>query len=217
MIYESKRGLLKFFWPILGFYTKNSPRNSWSPHFRITIWYQKSRNVGTSCSYGLLCVLASEALQEAEGTKKMFSRLFHQYSWNSEVKTTWKGLICWQHRTSTNYVVGILKNIFICVVFAQASQKGIKFIKTMNRYLIFILVHCGWILEAMESLKVFLKTIYTYWAHMKATAQSEPLHQIKGNFLHLYVIIHRCKLLNAETELTKIYFFFWFVFWQSKK
>ena len=45
----SKRGLLKFFGPILGFYTKNSPQNSWSPHFRITIWYQKSRNVGTSC------------------------------------------------------------------------------------------------------------------------------------------------------------------------
>ena len=45
----SKRGLLKFFGPILGFYTKNSPRNSWSPHFRITIWYQKSRNAGTSC------------------------------------------------------------------------------------------------------------------------------------------------------------------------
>ena len=45
----SKRGLYKFFGLILGFYTKNSPRNSWSPNFRITIWYQKSRNVGTSC------------------------------------------------------------------------------------------------------------------------------------------------------------------------
>ena len=44
----SKRGLLKFFGPILGFYTKKSPRNSWSPHFRITIWYQKSQNAGTS-------------------------------------------------------------------------------------------------------------------------------------------------------------------------
>ena len=30
-------------------------------------------------SYGLLCVLASEALQKAAGTKKMFSRSFHQY------------------------------------------------------------------------------------------------------------------------------------------
>ena len=30
----------------------------------------------------------------------MFSRLFHQYSCNSEVETTWKSLICWWHRTS---------------------------------------------------------------------------------------------------------------------
>ena len=30
----------------------------------------------------------------------MFSRSFHQYSWNSEVETTWKRLICWRHRTS---------------------------------------------------------------------------------------------------------------------
>ena len=33
----------------------------------------------------------------------MFSRLFHQYSWNSDVGTTWKGLICWRHRTSIPY------------------------------------------------------------------------------------------------------------------
>ena len=39
----------KFTKHILEFYTKNSPRNSWSPYFRITIWYQKSRNAGTSC------------------------------------------------------------------------------------------------------------------------------------------------------------------------
>ena len=45
----SKRGLLKNFGPILGFYTKNSPRNSWSPNFRITIRNQKSWNAGTSC------------------------------------------------------------------------------------------------------------------------------------------------------------------------
>ena len=31
-------------------------------------------------SYGLLCDLASEALQKAAGTKKMFSMSFHQYS-----------------------------------------------------------------------------------------------------------------------------------------
>ena len=33
----------------------------------------------------------------------MFSRLFHQYSWNSEVETTWKSWICWRHRTSNTF------------------------------------------------------------------------------------------------------------------
>ena len=46
----SKSGLLKTFGANLGFYTKNSPRNSWSPHFMIALWNQKSRNAGTSCS-----------------------------------------------------------------------------------------------------------------------------------------------------------------------
>ena len=30
----------------------------------------------------------------------MFSRSFHQNSWNSEVETAWISLICWQHKTS---------------------------------------------------------------------------------------------------------------------
>ena len=44
------RGLWKIFGPILGFYTKNSPRHSWSSHFMITFWNQKSRNVRTPCT-----------------------------------------------------------------------------------------------------------------------------------------------------------------------
>ena len=47
---SKKRGLWKIFGPILGFYTKNSPRNSWSSHFMITFWNQKSRNVRTPCT-----------------------------------------------------------------------------------------------------------------------------------------------------------------------
>ena len=35
----------------------------------------------------------------------MFSRLFHQYSWNSEVETAWKSWICWRHRTSNNHYI----------------------------------------------------------------------------------------------------------------
>ena len=46
----SKSELYNSFGPILRFYTKNSPQNSWSPHFMITLWNQKSRNAGTSCT-----------------------------------------------------------------------------------------------------------------------------------------------------------------------
>ena len=35
-----------------------------------------------------------------EGTKKIKSMSFHQYSWNSEVETTWISLIGWHHKTS---------------------------------------------------------------------------------------------------------------------
>ena len=38
-----------------------------------------------------------------EGMKKTKSMLFHQYSWNSEVETTWISLICWHHKTSNPY------------------------------------------------------------------------------------------------------------------
>ena len=43
---------------------------------------------------------ASEALQKMEGMKKIKSTSFHQYSWNSEVETTWISLIGWHHKTS---------------------------------------------------------------------------------------------------------------------
>ena len=48
----------------------------------------------------LLYVLTSEALNKVEGTKKIKTTLFHQYSSNSEVETTWIRLICWPHKTS---------------------------------------------------------------------------------------------------------------------
>ena len=35
------------------------------------------------------------------GDKKIKPTLFHQYSWNSEVETTWISLIDWPHKTST--------------------------------------------------------------------------------------------------------------------
>ena len=38
-----------------------------------------------------------------EGTKKIKSTSFHQYSWNYEVETTWINLIGWHHKTSSKY------------------------------------------------------------------------------------------------------------------
>ena len=39
-------------------------------------------------------------LQQVEGTKKIKPKSFHQYSWNSEVDTTWISLIGRPHKTS---------------------------------------------------------------------------------------------------------------------
>ena len=36
-----------------------------------------------------------------EGKKKINSSSFRQYSWNSEVETTWIRLIGWHHKTSS--------------------------------------------------------------------------------------------------------------------
>ena len=41
----------------------------------------------------------------------MFSRSFHQYSWNFEIETTWKSLICWRHRTSKPLTFFHLKSL----------------------------------------------------------------------------------------------------------
>ena len=46
----SKSGLLKTFGFILEFYSINGLLNSWSPHFMITLWNKKSRNVGIPVS-----------------------------------------------------------------------------------------------------------------------------------------------------------------------
>ena len=38
------------------------------------------------------------------GDKKIKSTSFHQYSWISDVETTWISLIGWHHKTSTTYL-----------------------------------------------------------------------------------------------------------------
>ena len=43
-----------------------------------------------------------------EGTKKIKTTLSNQYSWNSEVETTWISLIGWPHKTSIIYLIDYL-------------------------------------------------------------------------------------------------------------
>ena len=54
-----------------------------------------------------------------EGTKKIISMSFHQYSWNSEVETTWISLIGWYHKTSNVYVVSVILAKFEINVMAK--------------------------------------------------------------------------------------------------
>ena len=65
-----------------------------------------------------------------EGTKKIKSMSFHQYSWNSEVWTTWISLICWHHKTSTGYIVcskylHTLKISYDCGFFSIWKNTGL--------------------------------------------------------------------------------------------
>ena len=64
---------------------------------------------------------ASEALQKMEGMKKIKSTSFHQYSWNSEVETTWISLIGWHHKTSNKYVANVQIELLIekLAIFAK--------------------------------------------------------------------------------------------------
>ena len=59
---------------------------------------------------------ASVVLQKIKGTKKIKKTSFHQYSWNSEVETTWISLIGWPHKTSTRYYLNDL-NITLASIF----------------------------------------------------------------------------------------------------
>ena len=89
-------------------------RSSWSKLFLL----QNFMNIdGTTLFFKQSTFETSEALQKPAGTKKTKSRLFHQYSWNSEVETTWISLILWPHRTS---------NIYVCIVFMYLETRALK-------------------------------------------------------------------------------------------
>ena len=66
-------------------------------------------------SNGLFYVITSEALHKTKGTKKLKPRSFHQYSWNSEVETSWISWIHWPHKTSSQQPLMVQPLGFIIV------------------------------------------------------------------------------------------------------
>ena len=76
-----------------------------------------------------------------EGMKKIKSMSFHQYSWNSEVKTT--SLIGWHHKTSSKYYI-------------RAQLKLVKMDKISELLTQFF----KWINETVKGIQEY-KTTYT--------------------------------------------------------
>ena len=87
-----------------------------------------------------------------EGTKKIKSMSFHQYSWNSEVDTTWISLIGWHHKTSNNYAEK--RN-----VFCPRSKKKCKFFQSTTQLKIQGLKL--WIFMLVSKLKLMFMFGYT--------------------------------------------------------
>ena len=91
-----------------------------------------------------------------EGTKKIKSKSFHQYSWNSEVETTWTGLICWHHKTSNTLVALILETIPI------SYPSGARFIALRNIVLKLAFKRVRIFLMHASSFLVDQKSTYLY-------------------------------------------------------
>ena len=65
--------------------------------------------------------------------EKIKSRSFHQYSWNSEVDTTWISLIDWPHKTSITYwpLFSQQPNVWCLLKILLRSHSLIFFQKTI--------------------------------------------------------------------------------------
>ena len=115
-----------------------------------------------------------------EGMKKIKSMLFHQYSWNSEVETTWISLIGWPHKTSNKYVLygfkpGHRQN-YPHMIYIQCNRScaktnkvsnGLKFgILPYSAYCILIKCVRLWVLRVWEGGYLFavcLTNKRTFW------------------------------------------------------
>ena len=78
-----------------------------------------------------------------EGTKKIKSTSFHQYSWNSEVQTTWISLIGWHHKTSNEYVLIMMSHFSHGVGSCRESTALISYHRLQSWILSGYMIYCG--------------------------------------------------------------------------
>ena len=120
--------------------------NFWSKFFILNFWSSRCSRLLRPCT-------------KWRGQKKIKSMSFHQYSWNSEVETTWISLIGWHHKTSTVHpLLAILvmhfffrvkvKKSFVTMPFCSMGQypamlgfAGIWMCQYENTFLLHLRVH----------------------------------------------------------------------------
>ena len=78
----------------------------------------------------------------------MKSTWFHQYSWNSEVETSWISLIGWHHKTSTIYgpdaVILYLQETFSIAMIKNKAMHNLIDAKSISECHIYIW-HSDWL------------------------------------------------------------------------
>ena len=93
--------------------------NFWSKFFTLNFWSSRCSRLLRPCT-------------KWRGQKKIKSMSFHQYSWNSEVETTWISLIGWPHKTLYIWVfLSRLKTWWQGICYTLSRKKmSIVWIKT---------------------------------------------------------------------------------------
>ena len=102
--------------------------------------------------------------------KKIKSTSFHQYSWSSEVETTWISLFGWHHKTSNTYS---LRTEMLCSVGFQPEMALVMHLVYYNlaRFLIFSWVNSLW---QTPSCTCFLYSSLNIRRLMGSTNQADP-------------------------------------------
>ena len=82
------------------------------------------------------CLRLLRPCRKWRGWKKIKSTSFHQYSWNSEVETTWISLIGWHHKTSSTYLDRMDKEHQMAWMNVVITWANGPHVRNYNRYLL---------------------------------------------------------------------------------